>query len=268
MIRKISLLYLGLLLMGCFESNQTTQETDDNIVSSEDKTENISLKQDAPPIKDPAWLKDSPPPNHYSDDWHIGWGWSGEYPNGFSVLKENVQLKARTKPDPTINVSLDCNLDYLGMYQQWNPTRNHELLFFTASETYKLEVNKTSEVEVFINGKTEPKTFYSGDELKFLTYHSEGWALVEVDGIPIELSIVDLYLKENWGDDSKAVHEWIGIPCDDKIGWVLFSDVINRNDTANYGYSLSSWGYAQDISHEDAKELQEIVLQERTIPKQ
>ena len=98
--------------------------------------------------------------------------------------------------------------------------------------------------------------------ITYLTYLSEGWALVEIGGKRTELFIADLSLK-NPSAYSQTDEQWMGIPCNEFIGWITYKDVIKRDDIAEYGLSLSSWGYTEDISLADALKLQKQITQNR-----
>lgn len=257
---KIHIILLSLLFIGSSSCSQESLQPDnkkDNQGYLQQETkiiENSSLeKTEIEPIK----YYEGIPPNHYPQDWNISWTWGGEYPNGFSVIKENVVIKGRLKPNPKLEKTLECPLDFLGMYHPWNHESKSDLKFLTATKTFDIILSEALATDVYLNEKISSKTFEVGERITFLHHMSEGWARMKIAGKVIELDFSNIAAND-WPENIDTVHEWVQLPCEDKAGWVLFDDVILRNDVADYGYSLSSWGSTQDLTH---KEL-EILLAE------
>ncbi len=225
----------------------------------ESKANNNAEDVNTPPLNTEPLNKPSPP-NHYSNNWFLQWGWPGEYPNGFSVIEKNITLSARSQANPNLKETLKCPVDYLGMYHPWNKERASQLSFFTATETYEITISETTEVEIIQDGKPKFKTLFTGDIITFLSYLSEGWAIVNIDGVITEISISDI---KDWHTTQKDTHLWLGLPCQGQTAWVRFQDIALDNGLADYGHSLSSWGYAADINPSDAISIKQEITQKQ-----
>ena len=198
------------------------------------------------------------PPNHYPENWYISWAWGGEYPNGFSVIKENVKLRGRSEPNPNLEKTLNCHVDYLGMYHPWNRDRKTDLTFLTATKTFNITLSEPLTTDVYLNEKVSLKTYPAGEKITFLHYMSEGWGKVKIAEDIVEIDFSNIAAKD-WPDKVDIVDEWIQLPCEHNNGWVLFDEVILKQDVADYGYSLSSWGFTQDLTLKDLEALKEEV---------
>ena len=58
----------------------------------------------------------------YGDDWYRMNFWSGEYPNGFTVVSDTT-LQLRPALDPKADKTIACPLSAKATYQPWNGAR-------------------------------------------------------------------------------------------------------------------------------------------------
>ena len=102
------------------------------------------------PAMDELQLVDS----FYDDSWYVDYFWSGEYPNGFTVLSAGIVLQGRPLPDPSTPLTLTCPLEEGAAIHQWNHTRveSDDLVFVVASEIARETVNTECVLEVIPPG--------------------------------------------------------------------------------------------------------------------
>ena len=80
----------------------------------------------------------------YDDSWFLSPGWPGEYPNGFTILVDDVVLAGRAEMNKSVPKSLQCPVPRLANYNQWNRERVEadELEFVAVAKTFELEVQQ------------------------------------------------------------------------------------------------------------------------------
>src|SRR5260370_15862867 len=85
----------------------------------------------------------------YDASWYRARGWSGEYPDGFTMAAD-VTLNIRGSPDSDAPKSMSCVLRKGSTYHQWNKKRagsdRLEFISFTKIATYELKAGFTVEV--------------------------------------------------------------------------------------------------------------------------
>src|SRR6267154_4009891 len=89
------------------------------------------------------------PTAKYDASWYKANGWSGEYPNGFTMAS-NVTTKIRGSLELDAPKSISCVLRKGATYHQWNKKRvisdRLEFISFTKIETYELDASFTVEL--------------------------------------------------------------------------------------------------------------------------
>src|SRR5258708_39999980 len=85
----------------------------------------------------------------YDASWYRANGWSGEYPDGFTIVS-NVTTTIRGSLKSDAPKSISCVLRKGATYHQWNKKRvisdRLEFISFTKIETYELSASFTVEL--------------------------------------------------------------------------------------------------------------------------
>lgn len=193
----------------------------------------------------------------YDNSWYQADYWSGEYPNGISVVKEGVSVPARTAMDPEVQPSIECSLAFKGVYTPWNNAR--KITYKTASRIVPLKAKENFTFESDEGTKVKVK---KGDTLEYLIYGSEGWFTIRYNA---KEYLVDQTLLEKVQYDENAFKqdEWMQVPCENGVtGWILLSDLVSSDEEGNSVFhdGLDSWflgfreyGQATDLTDEDLK---------------
>ena len=139
---------------------------------------------------------DQPKPA-YDDNWYLSQNWPGEYPNGFTILKEGIVLSGRAEMNKTSPKALPCPVPKLANYNPWNHRRiiTDKLGFVAAARTLALPVIQDNVVSVLLDGKALSLSLEAGETLTYLTYIGEGFALVRYQGMEYQINEADLELS-------------------------------------------------------------------------
>ena len=190
----------------------------------------------------------SPTALAYDDAWHkVEGGWSGEYPNGFTV-KSNVTVSIRPNLDLDAPKSVPCLLRKGATYHQWNTKRvaadQLQFVSFTKISTY--EVNSDFAAQATIEPDTGTVTihFKRGDRWTYLSYVAEGEFLLRF-GETIYHASQDLLDASTEVSRGEGYDEWLGLKCaNGAVGWVLFRDVAHLPEFGSV--TIDSHGTAED----------------------
>ena len=198
----------------------------------------------------------------YDNRWQTAEYWPGEYPNGIVIVEKDVMLKARREMDPTSSRSLSCPMDYLGVYHPWNAERNNssDLKFFTKTEKLKLTVTERFEYpyKVRPDGELKTKTYEAGDTVDFLGYLSEGFVLIDIETVAVEIPESILHESTDMFPTVARTDMWLEFNCNDTTAYLLLEDLEEHKGVRIGSYGISEYGLAQDLT--------ELSLQETLTP--
>lgn len=186
-------------------------------------------------------------PSAYDVNWYVSDGWPGEYPQGFTILKEGVVLKGRAEMDKALPAGIDCPVPQRANYNQWNHERVKidDLHFVSASMKFTVTVNEDVSVAAVNDEADETLNLKKGETLTYLTYIAEGFALMSYKGVDYQINEADFDNKASFGSTENVEDDlWADIPCaDGQRGWVLFAELQNVDgvgETEHTEYGNSS----------------------------
>lgn len=195
----------------------------------------------------------------YDNTWYQTEFWSGEYPNGISVIEEGVTLPARATKDTDLPVTIQCAVPFRANYHPWNSARKAK--FFTAAKIIPMTAN----VEVKLGSEGEEQaTVAPGELVEYLIYGAEGTFLVRYKGKEY-WSDQDLLEKMTYDVQKMEVpqDEWLNITCTGgENAWIFMRDLTTSDQDGNptYPKGTDSWfrgfrdyGSVTDLTDEDLK---------------
>ena len=185
----------------------------------------------------------------YDDSWHRASFWSGEYPAGFTVVKDTT-IQLRPRLDPKAEKTIACDLPARATYQPWNRERVEEqgLTFISFTRIGDYKVTKPFEGTLYRNlDATEVKvSLQPGDTWRYLVYFGEGAFLMEYDGVRYDGS-QDLVDNSQQMGDAAGYHEWLRINCpNNQWGWLFMGD-ISLDDDNFASPNITGYGEAKDL---------------------
>ena len=185
----------------------------------------------------------------YDESWYRAPFWSGEYPDGFTVLKKTT-VQLRPALDPAAEKTIACDLPARATYQVWNAARVEEqgLTFISYNKIANYKITKAYEASLYRsdNATTVPISFKPGDEWHYLVYYGEGAFLMEYDGVQYD-GDQDLFEVSEQEGDENGYEEWLRINCpNNQWGWLFMGDI--SLDDSNYtGPNITEYGTAKDL---------------------
>jgi hypothetical protein len=192
------------------------------------------------------------PTAKYETSWYRANGWSGEYPDGFTMAS-NVTTKIRGRPSFDAPRSISCVLRKGATYHQWNKKRvisdRLEFISFTKIETYELNASFTVDLRRQLDGEDTTIQFKRGDQWLYLAGPAEGAFLVKFNDT-IYVADQDLFEKSTKiespvNDDESTYDEWLKLKCaNGAIGWILFNEIKDRPEFA--APNITGYGRASD----------------------
>lgn len=191
----------------------------------------------------------------YDSSWYKADGWSGEYPNGFSVIKKNVVVKGRESVDLNAPASISCGLPIKAVFHPWNAKR--KAAFVSMSKIVLLTVK-----EDFVFESDETKIdLKKGDVIEYLVYGAEGWFTVRINGKEYGADQSLFEKVEEVAEGAFHQDEWIQVPCKSgKKAWLLLADLVKVNADGELVYlpGLDGWskgfveyGVVRDLKNKD-----------------
>jgi hypothetical protein len=193
----------------------------------------------------------------YDSTWFKADGWSGEYPNGISVVAKKTSVPARAEMDLEAPANIQCGLPYLAVFHPWNAKRKasyvtmSKIVILTVKQDFVFEDEGTK-----INLK-------KGDTIEYLVYGAEGWFTVRINGkiYGADQSLFDQV--EPVDQSAFRQDEWLNVRCrNGKKGWILLDDLTKTDENGNTTYlpGLDSWylgfkeyGVVKDLTEKDIK---------------
>ncbi|MEZ5538030.1 MAG: hypothetical protein R3F02_20685 [Thiolinea sp.] len=186
----------------------------------------------------------------YDDSWYISSGWPGEYPNGFSILKDGVVLEGRAEMNKAAAKTLNCPVPRLANFNPWNHQRvdADQLEFISASKKFTIPVVEDVDVPVFDDAHGDTLALKKGAELTYLTYIAEGFALMAYQGKEYQVDMAGLEEKVSFaGQPDIADDLWVNIPCQSgQRGWVLHSEVVGVDGVRETEHTV--YGESPDLA--------------------
>jgi hypothetical protein len=192
------------------------------------------------------------PARAYDSSWHKATGWSGEYPNGFTIARD-LTIDIRAMPDPDAPKSVACRLKKGATYHQWNSKRvaaDHlEFISFTKIRTYRITDKLTVRLERQADGRQAAVTFRKGDTWSFLAALAEGSFLMKFNG-EVYVAGQDMFARSTevakpGGDGESDYDEWLGLRCaNGAVGWILAGEVKGKPGFG--GPNITGYGAARD----------------------
>jgi hypothetical protein len=184
----------------------------------------------------------------YDDAWHRGDFWSGEYPNGFTVL-EDTTLTLRPALSST-EKTIDCPLPAKATIHPWNVARVQDmgLTFVTFSEIQEWEVTEAYEAPFYgeFDATETTLSFKPGDRFRYLIYFAEGTFLMEYEGVQYT-GDQGLLEKAKQVNSASRDDQWLRINCPNNMwGWLYFPDLVIDDKTIG-GPNIVEYGRAADL---------------------
>lgn len=186
----------------------------------------------------------------YDEAWHRGSFWSGEYPGGFTVLKD-VTVQLRPALDPQAEKSIACDLPAKATYQAWNAKRVTEqgLAFVSFTEIDEMKVTTDYEAVLYREDDYSEVSvaFAPGDQWRYLAYFAEGTFLMEHEGVRYsgDQSLVDVSEAVRPGE--RGYDEWLRINCpNNQWGWLFMGDVV-VDDVTFASPNITEYGASADL---------------------
>ena len=184
----------------------------------------------------------------YDDAWYRGDFWSGEYPNGFTVL-EDTTLKLRPAISST-EKTIDCPLPAKASIHPWNIARVKDmgLTFVTFSEIQEWEVTEAYEAPFYsaLDAMETTLSFKPGDRFRYLIYYAEGAFLMEYEGVQYD-GDQSLLEKSKQVNTASRDDEWLRIDCPNNMwGWLYLPDLVIDDKTFG-GPNIAEYGTAADL---------------------
>lgn len=196
----------------------------------------------------------------YDNSWFQAQFWSGEYPNGFAIVKAKTFVPSRQAMDKDLPSDSKCQLPLKAVFHPWNTKRNakSKAKYFTASKIVKLTAKENFVFETDDSKKIAVK---SGETLDFLIYGAEGWFLIKFNG---KQYTVFQSIYEHLHEVEQSAYqqdEWLKVNClNGKSVWVLLSDLVKVDAEGNMVYlpgvgdwskGMSGYGSVHDLTDKD-----------------
>ena len=185
----------------------------------------------------------------YDQSWYRATFWTGEYPAGFTVLKD-VTVELRPRLDPKADKTVACDLPAKATYQAWNAARVDEqgltFVSFTKIAEYKLTKDYEATLYRSDDGTEQQVSFEAGDSWRYLTYYAEGAFLLEYEGVRYDGDQSLFEVSEEIGSN-EGYDEWLRINCpNNQWGWLFMGD-ITIDDLTFAAPNITGYGESRDL---------------------
>src|SRR5215468_658531 len=196
----------------------------------------------------------------YDASWYRARGWSGEYPDGFTMAMD-VTFNIRGNPDLGAPKSMSCVLRKGSTYHQWNKKRaasdRLEFISFTKIATYELKAGSTVEVSRESDGRNTVIEFKKGDRWSYLAYLAEGNFLFKF-GDTVYAATQDLFEQSTeteaaHKDDQSTYDEWLKLKCaNGAFGWIFVNEI--KNAPGFSAANITAYGVASDLQSKSSSQ--------------
>lgn len=188
-------------------------------------------------------------PPAYDDSWYRTDGWSGEYPDGFSVLKD-ITVKLRPVLSPSAERTIDCALPTKATYHPWNSARvaeqNLDFVAFTRVQDWEITTAYDALFYSDVDGSEYTVHFAPGDRWRYLAYYAEGTFAMEFQGKPYtgDQGLIDASKQIG---TTEGYEEWMRIDCPNNMwGWLYMRDMV-IDDVTFGGPNIGEYGSSSDL---------------------
>jgi hypothetical protein len=188
----------------------------------------------------------------YDASWHQAPGWSGEYPNGFTIAAD-MTIDIRARLDPAAPKSVSCRLKKGATYHEWNRKRiaadRLQFISFTRIKTYMMTGELTVQLERRRDREFIDVHFRNGDTWSYLFYSAEGFFLLKF-GDEVYVAGQEMFEKSTEvasGGDAAAsdYDEWLGLRCaNGAVGWIFANEM--KDKPGILGANIPGYGKASD----------------------
>ena len=176
----------------------------------------------------------------YGSGWYMADFWSGEYPNGFAVVNDNVRVPARTGMDLDLPKNVMCPLTKKAVWHPWNQAR--PATYKTASKIVTLRAKESFTYKDEESGKR--LRIKRGDRIEYLIYGSEGFFWFRYKGKKY-MGSQDLLAKmRSYNENDFRQDEWVNLPCaDGQRAWIYLKDLVQTNSEGESTYfpGIGDW---------------------------
>lgn len=185
----------------------------------------------------------------YDDSWYRAPFWSGEYPDGFSVVKATT-LHLRPTLDKDADKTIACDFPQGATYHPWNQSRVEEqgLTFVSFTKIGDYKMLKPLETTLYRRSDASevPVELSKGETWRYLVYLGEGAFLMEYKGEEFDGNPDMLDASEQQGDAS-GYEEWLRINCpNNQWGWLFMGD-ITLDDGTFVAPNITNYGESKDL---------------------
>ncbi len=190
----------------------------------------------------------------YDENWVIGYGWPGEYPNGFTVTGRQMILEGRAKPHPDAPRTVSCPMSHGATIHPWNHDRVaiDDLIFVSATRKIALSVH----TEGILLAESETSTgapleisLEPGDKVYVERYFGEGFGQIAYNGDTYTADLQQLNELTNASDtEPLEIDEWVMLTCADKgahRAWFLLADLKRLQGISEV--AITDFGQASDL---------------------
>ena len=189
-------------------------------------------------------------PRFYSDDWDIVDFWSGEWPNGASVVSAGVTVMGHADMDPNSPQEVSCPLPQYATYPPWNVERNEADLieYWSANEIQEIAVIADFTVKTAFAAEDKTISAKAGDVIRYRYYLAEGYFIGEHNGVAYELNEGEIAEFISFPETSTPSHEWLNVKCADETGtraWLRFEELLSVPGIERA--PLNEYGVAKDL---------------------
>ena len=225
---NLTILFTSLFVLGCNCNTVRTpvEPTVTTLPSEPERTVEVEVKESA--LNVPAGC----PEGTFRRD-----AWAGEYPGPVVQLDRVIEVQARTDPCDE-NPSVTCSLEP-GLYHPW--AEGADLADFATVATvrrYRLLAPLS-----MTDSSRAGKTMDAGQEVFELSYLSEGYCLMEVNGEvltdicvssrdPSSYEVLPSKFPVPWS------HQFFRVPCGGTPAWVLIDEEWESNEGVSEGEIL------------------------------
>lgn len=195
----------------------------------------------------------------YGEEWYLSPGWPGEYPAGFVVLDADVTVQGRARPNPSSPANIPCALPQYANYQLWNRERvaRDKLEFFVATRTFPVTLSEDASIEYVSEDGISTLDLKAGDQLTYLRYLGEGFAIVSWQGEEYDINEAELRDISDIGTLTSLEAEWVRVTCGSGAqAWLLYREAIRHEGIAPS--PITGYGEAADIAPEDVEMVREM----------
>lgn len=167
----------------------------------------------------------------YDSSWYQTEYWSGEWPNGFSVVKSGFSVTAREGMDKDLPRTISCELPQKAVYNPWNVKGNElrKTRYFTASKIVILTAKKKFSFKE--DGREmKPILIRKGQKVEYLIYGSEGYFMIRLNGQEYTAGQDFLEKMEPVSEDAYVQEEWLNVLCGNGTSaWIFMADLKQPN---------------------------------------